>query len=319
MSFQHALRNRLPNWAFPPMRVASCALSFMRFPAARRRNLYIQFLEADRRTAAGVLGVPTGFVEHVRGWTARTHARLRAPVSPTLRGRGARLRANGLEVLGPVVPANALAPLVACFHERLASDTALRIVKEGATVYEGGVFFGPKDLPIIAPVIVPEIIDALRAATGGGFRVVSYYAWRIHHLPSRTERETYSERWHSDGLRTDAHKVFVFLTDVTREDGGTIVADREATRAACRAGYRTRNDYGGAAPILAAIEREGGMCGPAGTAYIVNTSLCLHRAGVPAPGRHREVLQIQAIAGPTVDLTPLRPGSLSWIDRLHFI
>ncbi len=312
MSIPLALQNFLPNWV-------RTIIGLMPFSPASRRYLYMKFLEADRRAATHVLGVPTGFFEHIRGWVARTHAHFRAPTSPSLGARGGELRTKGLEVLGPVVPTNVLTPVIDRFQERLASESAVRVVKEGTTLYEGGISFGAEDLPIITPVMVPEIVDALRAATGGGFRVVSYFAWRIHHLPSSNEQETYAERWHSDGLRTDAYKVFVFLNDVTREDGGTVIADRDTTRAACRAGYRTRNNYGGAAPILAALDRAGGMCGPAGTVYIVNTSFCLHRAGVPAPGRHRDVLQIQAIAAPTIDLAPLPAESLSWIDRQHFV
>jgi hypothetical protein len=186
-------------------------------------------------------------------------------------------------------------------------------VEGGQLVYEG-VTFGPEDLPTVTAAIVPEIVDALRAVTGGGFRVLRYLAWRTYHNPT-ANREFYSEKWHSDANRTDLHHVFVFLNDVTPDDGGTIVADRQTTHAACRAGYRNRNAYGGAASILAALDQHRGVCGPAGTAYLLNPNLCLHRAGIPAPGRYRDVLHMLVVASPKVDLFPGGPGSVSWIDR----
>ena len=216
MSIPLALQNFLPNWI-------RTIIGLMPFSPASRRYLYMKFLEADRRAATHVLGVPTGFFEHIRGWVARTHARFRAPAFSSLGARGRELRTKGLEVLGPVVPKSILMPVMARFQERLASDSAVRVVKEGTTLYEGGISFGAEDLPIISPVMVPEIVDALREATGGGFRVVSYFAWRIHHLPSSNEQETYAERWHSDGLRTDAYKVFVFLSEVTRKMAGLLL------------------------------------------------------------------------------------------------
>jgi hypothetical protein len=261
--------------------------------------------------------VHTGFVEHIRGWAAMTDARIRSTAPKAIRRRGAVLRSKGIEILGPIVPTSALAPIVARFEAHLASDAAVRVLKDGAPIYEGGLRFGADDMPLLLPVMVPEIVDALRAMTGSGFRVVSYAVWRNHHVPSSTNDEIYSERWHSDGVRTDLQKVFIFLSDVTPEDGGTVVADRANSRAACRAGYRGRRTYGNAAPIFDALERKGGIYGPAGTAYLVNTSHCLHRAGVPAPGRSRDILQIQAFASPTVDLVPMTPDRLSWIDRVH--
>ena len=91
----------------------------------------------------------------------------------------------------------------------------------------------------VSPLCSWRLVEALHEA-GIPKGVVNYIAWRMHHLDlaATAKGETYSEKWHSDGYRTDLYKVFVFLNDVMREDGGTMVADRDATRAACRAGYR---------------------------------------------------------------------------------
>jgi hypothetical protein len=83
-------------------------------------------------------------------------------------------------------------------------------------------------------------------------------------------------------------------------------------------GIRDRRTYGRADEIFKQIEARGGISGPAGMAYIANTQFCLHRAGVPEPGLHRDLLQVQVISAPTVDLTHAPIEQFGWIDRFHF-
>jgi hypothetical protein len=283
------------------------------------RDNYIRFTEADRRAACALTGNPTGFLQQIRGAKARIGSRLRGARMPG-GSRGKEVLKSGLEILGPVVPASIIEAVNQRFHQERGVDPKENVtLPDGTALFEGVWFNSGDKIPLAQKAMVPEIVEALRNACGGGFQVISYQAWRTYSIPESVgSKEIYSERWHGDGNRSDVTKVFIFLNDVTRAHGGTLIASREETRAACRAGYRDRRTYGRADEIFQKLEARGGVSGPAGTAYVANTNLCLHRAGIPESGLHRDLLQVMVISAPTVDLTPAPREQFGWIDRLHF-
>lgn len=283
------------------------------------KDNYIRFTEADRRAACALTGNPTGFLQQLRGAKARVGSLLRGARKPN-GSRGKEVLRSGLEVLGPVVPASIIQEVAARFHQERGTDPKENVTLPDGTVLFEGVWFNSGDkLEVAKKVMVPEIVEALRNACGGGFQVITYQAWRTYSIPQSVgAKEIYSERWHGDGNRSDVTKVFIFLNDVSPAHGGTLIATLEETRAACRAGYRDRRNYGNAGEIFEKIEARGGVSGPAGTAYVANTNLCLHRAGVPAAGLHRDLMQVMVVAAPGVELTPAPREQFGWIDRFHF-
>jgi hypothetical protein len=212
-------------------------------------------------------------------------------------------------VLGQVLPKSVIDSIMAMFERRLASgdDSVRRVIEAGTTVYEGfKLNKADEDLHIVKAAMVPEVIDAFCAATGTGFKVIFYDIWRNHALP-QSENDIYSNRWHADGVRLDLFKVFFFLHDTTDGHGGSIIANRQETRAIFSSGYRSRGNYGKGQQLLTAIEKRGIMKGPAGYAYMFSPNTCLHRAGVPDAGFSRTVLMVTVISAPRIDLEPQDP------------
>jgi hypothetical protein len=270
----------------------------------------IQLLtEADRRLSGRLVGNPAGFMEQFLGAVVRSYYRLRAPAPAGIRERGREIRRNGVAILGQVLPKTTVDSLLAMFERRLASDpdSVRRMAVADTTVYEGfKLNHADRDLDLVKTAMVPEVIDALCAATGTGFQVISYDIWRNHALPEG-QNDVYSNRWHADGQRVDQFKVFFFLHETSDQHGGSIIADRHETRAIFSSGYRSRKTYGTGQTMLASIERRGIMKGPAGFAYVFNPNTCLHRAGVPDAGFSRSVLMVTVVSAPRVDLNPKDP------------
>src|SRR5262249_46633826 len=109
MGLRQALRMRVGDSARTLVNLGRPLVRFgyrvrARISSPARRDLYMKFLEADRRAATRFLGAPAGFVEHLRGWAAVANARLRAPAPATSQAHGSSLRTKGIVVLGPVVP-----------------------------------------------------------------------------------------------------------------------------------------------------------------------------------------------------------------------
>jgi len=275
------------------------------------RSPFLLITELERRVSAQLLGIPAGFVEQIRGIIIRKYCSLFSNISKDLRERGERIRRDGIQLLGNVVPIDMVNLILSLFNDKIITqDPRIKTISVfGHKVYEGIQFkAGDKELQIMQQVMTPELITAFTAASNGGFEVLSYSIWRNYSLPEGYSSDVYSNRWHTDGARTDEFKIFIFLDDISPDHGGTIIADRHQTREACKAGYRSEKTYGNSQSFLENIEKAGSISGSAGYSYIFNPNTCLHRAGVPKPSLVRTVLMIIAIPAKKIILVP-KPAS----------
>jgi hypothetical protein len=109
----------------------------------------------------------------------------------------------------------------------------------------------------------------------------------------QTGIDVYSNAWHCDNEPSERIKVFVALSDIGKDSGPTHLLSRQRTKELLQAGFKSRDDYG--LPI-SQIEDPKNLTlftGPVGSVMFVNVTQCLHRAGVPAEGRSRDVAEIQ--------------------------
>lgn len=151
-----------------------------------------------------------------------------------------------------------------------------------------------KNIAGVTELLTPSIREILSAYYNGGFSVDHVRAWRNAALPeSQAKRDVYSNLWHNDEAPLDTLKLFVYLTDgVSRETGAFRCHTIPSTRRIMRSGYVRRGFIIG--PARRAVDDpsrityvEGGI----GTTFIANPQLCLHRAGVPREGTHRDIIQ----------------------------
>jgi hypothetical protein len=116
-----------------------------------------------------------------------------------------------------------------------------------------------------------------------------------------------SNRWHCDGRRTDLLKVFILLRDTDETMGPFHTLSIAETKKVLKQGYRSRNDVGPASSWMGGQAKR--LIGKAGDAMFCNTSLCLHRAGVPGLGKSRDMVELRflpALHGPGAD----------WMERM---
>jgi hypothetical protein len=283
------------------------------------RSLFLIFTEFERKVSALTTGVPAGFFEQFHGNVVRSYFALTAPVDPELRARGKVIRKTGFVKLGASVDEVTIDKIVAAFERKVETrDASLRVTNVAGRAVSEAIEFAANDpdLKIVQQAMTDRIIEALRATLGTNFEVISYTIWRNHNLPDSGGADVYSNRWHTDGARTDEYKLFVFLHDVMADHGGTIIATREESRLACRSGYWSRKNYAGATGIFKTLDEKSCMTGPKGYAYIFSPNLCLHRAGVPEAGLTRTVLMVRVLASRHLNLEPRVEERVSVIGRL---
>lgn len=150
-------------------------------------------------------------------------------------------------------------------------------------------------LPRIRELLTPDLAGLVRAWHRTDFRITSVRLWRIAHIPPQEQAfHHYGNLWHLDIHPMDVMKVFIQISDCTGSDGSDGPAlrfiSRRHTRLALLGGYIDRDG------ILPSTHRfiEGRAIqfdGPPGSVAFLDADRCLHRAGNPAPGTIRGMMQ----------------------------
>jgi hypothetical protein len=233
---------------------------------------------------------------------AASSAKAHNPIGPELRRTGC-VHAPGL-----VDPAM-LKPVIEEFHraienEELSSSTTNPFFKEHGIEAMRLIHDPLKAMPSLAPVLEGAITDIVSSCYGTPFICLLATPYRTYYVPPAlvAQKEALSDRWHCDDRRTDLLKVFILLRDTDEDMGPFHALSRADTREAIRRGYRGRNDYSRARDWMESQARR--LTGKVGDAMFCNTTLCLHRAGVPGPGRSRDQLELRflpAVEGPGAD------------------
>lgn len=154
-------------------------------------------------------------------------------------------------------------------------------------------------IPEMAELVDRETKETIENYYNSYFRVANVQAWRTYHVPPelRSQGEAYSNWWHFDARPIDNTKLFVNLCDVDDDLGPFHMIPASRSREIVRAGYTSRSIE---LPINETQETQIiKATGPAGAALFCNTELCLHKAGVPAKGRHRDIIQIRFLPSAT--------------------
>lgn len=157
-----------------------------------------------------------------------------------------------------------------------------------------------RSIPEFRRLLSPEVRRTLQEHFGSPFRVVETQAFRTFPIPeSDREKEAYSNFWHCDGYPASWLKLYVFLSDWTPDSGGTEILPIPVTKKVMRSGYVNRYFTIGGQKRLAHLTSEHATAvGSAGSVFLFNPQRCLHRAGVPRDGRHRDAMMF-FIAGCT--------------------
>jgi len=242
-----------------------------------------------------IFGNDAGFFNNVRGWAeSRRLRRLMA-------GRFARLehdpRALDLRRHGCVgVDAGFDPALLARIQEKFArlvvdpeNSRDLTWIKNASR----GIWRTNRVFPELQNLLTGPIQDVLCGYYGSYFGVKNVRCHRTTSVEAGG-REVYSDHWHNDEDPTTELRIFIYLTNgVTRETGALRYHSIESTREIMRSGYFRRGHiYGRARRLVDDPARIRYFEGNAGSVALFNPEICLHRASIPKPGSHRDIVQI---------------------------
>lgn len=113
-------------------------------------------------------------------------------------------------------------------------------------------------------------------------------------------KNVYSENYHIDKYLNTHVKQFIYLTDVDEKSGPFTYIDKKDTKKFITK-YKYKNRFSinvNESQNLEKKEFEKKYIGKMGSSLVVNTTECLHRAGIPIKGNFRDIITITYVASP---------------------
>lgn len=152
-----------------------------------------------------------------------------------------------------------------------------------------------KHIPELREILTEDIKRHLTAYYQSWFKPSSIQLYRTHHIPDHVGSEIYSNHWHIDeGIGTHKIKLFVLLSD-TDSDCGPLrtISTGDTKRIQNEIDYLSGNRrYPPGGVIEDKADEVVEFTGRRGSSMFCRTNVGFHRAGVPAEGEHRDILQI---------------------------
>ena len=151
----------------------------------------------------------------------------------------------------------------------------------------------PKDIPEIKKLFTKDLVKRLEGCIGGNFRVEGIQCWRNYHVPPEFEKtnDLFSNLWHCDYADTDYTKLFFYLMDITEDQGPINMVSPKKTKELIRGGYTDRYQYDLNEKLFSDEKDIFKGTGSIGTTLLVNTEICLHKAGNPTQNHCRDTIQ----------------------------
>lgn len=263
----------------------------------------------DRRIGVQVLG-ETGLAsqrikaEYARKKIASSEPTSLPPLSEENHETATAIRENGFCRLQHSYDDSLIESIQESFEELIA-DQDFNYTKRGSDgeIYMDGFMNDERkkevDLrehfPEMKDILTEDIKRHLAAYYQSWFKPTSVQMYRTHHIPDHVGSEIYSNHWHIDeGIGTHKLKLFVLLSDVD-EEGGPLrtVSTDETRRIQKEVDYLSGNRrYSPDGVIEEKADDVVTFTGRQGSSLFCRTNVNLHRAGVPAEGQHRDILQI---------------------------
>eukprot|EP00998_Keelungia_sp_KM082_P009813 NODE_59_length_2953_cov_150.918259_g56_i0.p1 GENE.NODE_59_length_2953_cov_150.918259_g56_i0~~NODE_59_length_2953_cov_150.918259_g56_i0.p1 ORF type:complete len:323 (-),score=-27.59 NODE_59_length_2953_cov_150.918259_g56_i0:1059-2027(-) len=195
------------------------------------------------------------------------------------------------------------ASFVKAYTRGLATDVPAEVLKQEFGRHYNAperVFANYRD------IFSDRLVSRIRNCIGTNFFIENFYAWRNYHCPKEIVEsyEAYANRFHFDSQYNDRIKFFIYLSEVDDSCGPFQHFDRVYSRKLLSKGLqenaRKWSIYSGVPEEEIDKRQLVRHTGPIGTGLICSTSFCFHCAGIPAPGRHRDVLQF--VLAPSIEM-----------------
>jgi hypothetical protein len=240
---------------------------------------------------------------HVRNKRIRRRFARGLRVDAGIAGRAEQLRQEGWAMVGDLVDQQLLREMAAVADElRVRADSLaeaqlhthksfwVRLLDE-QLANSGGFAV---DSPLVRFAIQSPIVQLLAARLGEIPRLVDVLLTLSRHVQGP---HTYSQLWHRDYDDVATIKLFVYLTDVMdSKDGPFTFLPRAVSR---RVGFTLHSHLSdGAVSGRVQLSAAHEVCGPRLTAFVCETSRCLHTGSRLAPGHWRLMYTATFITAP---------------------
>jgi hypothetical protein len=143
-----------------------------------------------------------------------------------------------------------------------------------------------------------RLAAVIRGYYQGEFEVDTVRAWgNYHFVPTGDHQDVYGNLWHNDEGPITTLRYFVSSSDSAV--GALELQSIDCTRRIIRSGFFRRQIICGPARRMLEDPSRTSTSGSLGSGCSWNPQLCLHRAGVPGPGRCRDMVQFWIIPATT--------------------
>lgn len=156
----------------------------------------------------------------------------------------------------------------------------------------------PSDIfPELKQLITEDIFQLISDYYRNGFALKHLRIWRNYGVDINPQsKNLFSNQWHNDEFVTTRLKLFIYLSnDVDKSKGATEFITREKTTAIMRSfGYLNRDWVSNT--VNQKFHDDSFFCrieGGVGTTFFLNATELLHRAGIPEPGKYRDIIQFE--------------------------
>jgi len=112
-------------------------------------------------------------------------------------------------------------------------------------------------------------------------------------------KSVYSENFHCDKYVGTHYKQFIYLNNVNESNGPFTYLSKSVTKKFISK-FKFKNRFSNDIVKSDFKDDENYFMGDAGNSILVNTTQCLHRAGIPHKGKFRDVIVITYVASPVI-------------------
>jgi hypothetical protein len=224
---------------------------------------------------------------------------------------------NGVTELGKKFDDRLIDNFKQCYEDLLFDEEKADIVEHDGEVYSRNLLSWDinfsEHLPEVEQFVTDEIGEVVRDHYGAHFKITRFRVARNYHVPREVVKDEslhmVGNYWHCDSETPDHLKMFVYLSDVTSENGPFHSLSREETKNIVASDYyKGPNDGVPHGVVEEKADEIHRLTGPTGSTALSNTCMHLHRAGIPAKGKTRDSLSIQFAPAE-------EPMPSDWIDQ----
>ena len=265
----------------------------MRIMKKLRQSVNNAYVNLDRSTGRTFFGNHAGLKHNVTGTIRKKKYSLSYDSTQNLK-ENSEFESNGYIYLGKA-DLSLIEVINSKFQEMIEDDRYSEVGPEyKGTVYMRKLRNPIRDIPEIRKLFTKDFVKKLEDCHNGHFQIKGVEMWRTNHIPPEIERESgdlFSNLWHCDYSNVDETKLFFYLVDITEKEGPIHMMPPNITKELIKKGYVDRYQIDLNNKLFESQGQIFKGIGSAGTALLINTEVCLHKAGNPTQNHHRDVMQ----------------------------